>query len=354
MARSIRCNPIPATRILRNTPASHPCGWLFVFLPIPAMPIRSQGTRQGWGPTGTAAMDMRGERNEQRRDHCCRNELHTGAGARAVSGRIDHQDQGEHLRDQEIFWQLQARAGGMRAGTRWIWIYGRAGALFPDWAGVVRKLGRVPTMMDYRLHGRYSSRPLVRHFGGWTHVPAGMLEYSRGERVGDDWKDVLDVVAKHLMERPDWPRASRRTLRRTSGGGTLRPTIQDDEPFYGEPMAETPMVFSPTNEAGVAVLFGAVARDLGFRITRVQNGFPDCEAMLEVEPGRWQRKRIEFEYESRSFLSHGHQAANCNMIVCWRHNWPECPLEVVELKSAVSDRHSAVGERQNSTTDEHG
>ncbi|HKD80791.1 MAG TPA: hypothetical protein VKH81_13925 [Candidatus Angelobacter sp.] len=227
-------------------------------------------------------------------------------------------------------------------------------ALFPDWAGVVRKLGRVPTMMDYRLHGRYSSRPLVRHFGGWTHVPAGMLEYSRGERVGDDWKDVLDVVAKHLMERPDWPRASRRTLRRTSGGGTLRPTIQDDEPFYGEPMAETPMVFSPTNEAGVAVLFGAVARDLGFRITRVQNGFPDCEAMLEVEPGRWQRKRIEFEYESRSFLSHGHQAANCNMIVCWRHNWPECPLEVVELKSAVSDRHSAVGERQNSTTDEHG
>src|SRR5215472_2269521 len=130
MARSIRCNPIPATRILRNTPASHPCGWLFVFLPIPAMPIRSQGTRQGWGPTGTAAMDMRGERNEQRRDHCCRNELHTGAGARAVSGRIDHQDQGEHLRDQEIFWQLQARAGGMRAGTRWIWIYGRAGGAF--------------------------------------------------------------------------------------------------------------------------------------------------------------------------------------------------------------------------------
>ena len=23
------------------------------------------------------------------------------------------------------------------------------------------------------------------------------------------------------------------------------------------------------------------------------------------------------------------------MIVCWEHNWPECPLEVLELKSLV-------------------
>jgi hypothetical protein len=202
-------------------------------------------------------------------------------------------------------------------------------SLFPDWAAVVRKLGRVPTMIDFRLHGRYSSRPLIRHFGGWTHVPAGMLEYGRAEKM-DDWKDVLDVVAKHLMEKPDLPRASRRRL-----GGTLRPIIEADEPFYGPPMAESPMVFCPTNEAGVAVLFGAVARELGFRILRVQNGFPDCEAMLEVEPGRWQRKLIEFENESRNFLAHGHKAAGCNMIVCWSHNWPECPLEVVELRTEV-------------------
>ena len=23
------------------------------------------------------------------------------------------------------------------------------------------------------------------------------------------------------------------------------------------------------------------------------------------------------------------------MIICWRHNWPECPLEVLELKSLL-------------------
>ena len=25
----------------------------------------------------------------------------------------------------------------------------------------------------------------------------------------------------------------------------------------------------------------------------------------------------------------------CDLIVCWRHNWPECPLEVLELSEAV-------------------
>jgi len=22
----------------------------------------------------------------------------------------------------------------------------------------------------------------------------------------------------------------------------------------------------------------------------------------------------------------------CDMIICWKHNWPECPLEVLELR----------------------
>jgi hypothetical protein len=36
-----------------------------------------------------------------------------------------------------------------------------------------------------------------------------------------------------------------------------------------------------------------------------------------------------------------HDPAGCDIIVCWEHNWPECPLEVVELKKAISDLRSA-------------
>jgi hypothetical protein len=211
--------------------------------------------------------------------------------------------------------------------------------LFPDWANVVRKLGRVPTITDYRLHGRHSYRPLVRHFGSWLSVPAGMLDYGREQKLEDAWKDVLEVTAKHLLDAPGPGRRQGRwpgmLQRESASSSMLTPWIQNDEPVYGELMNDAPMIYAPTNEAGVAVLFGAVARDLGFRIARVQSGFPDCEAMRVVSPGRLQRVLIEFEYESRNFLLHQHLATRCNMIVCWRHNWPECPLEVVELSKAV-------------------
>jgi hypothetical protein len=83
----------------------------------------------------------------------------------------------------------------------------------------------------------------------------------------------------------------------------------------------------------VIYLFSAMAERLGFVVMRIKSGFPDCEAMMLVEKERWQQARIEFEYENRNFLRHMHDADECNMIVCWKHNWPERPLEVVELRS---------------------
>ena len=35
-------------------------------------------------------------------------------------------------------------------------------ALFVDWAGVVRKLGKIPTITEYQLHGSYTYRPLYK------------------------------------------------------------------------------------------------------------------------------------------------------------------------------------------------
>ena len=104
-----------------------------------------------------------------------------------------------------------------------------------------------------------------------------------------------------------------------------------DEPMYGAPMMSSPLAFAPINEMAVVFLFGAVARQLGFVVTRLQPEFPDCEALRWVDRDRWQLKRIEFEYESRNFMLHAHDVQGCDIIVCWKHNWPECPLEVVEL-----------------------
>jgi hypothetical protein len=78
-----------------------------------------------------------------------------------------------------------------------------------------------------------------------------------------------------------------------------------------------------------------IAREIGFLVEAVQTGFPDCEAKREIQRGKWQRVRIEFEFESRNFRDHGHNANGCDVIICWRHNWPECPLEVVELQAMI-------------------
>jgi hypothetical protein len=94
---------------------------------------------------------------------------------------------------------------------------------------------------------------------------------------------------------------------------------------------------APANEAGVVLLFGMLARSLGFVVERVGPAFPDCEAKRRVAGGRWQRLRIEFEYRAASFLDHGHDPDGCDLIVCWHHNWPDCPIPVLDLKQLVRD-----------------
>src|ERR1700760_1533470 len=42
--------------------------------------------------------------------------------------------------------------------------------LFVDWAGVVRKVGKAPSMSQYEALSKYSCKPLVRCFGSWRQV----------------------------------------------------------------------------------------------------------------------------------------------------------------------------------------
>jgi hypothetical protein len=111
-------------------------------------------------------------------------------------------------------------------------------------------------------------------------------------------------------------------------------------PLMGPPAKLKGLGHEPVNEMGVVFLFGMIAHLLGFVVEALQMGFPDCLAKLEVEPGRWQHVRIEFEFESRKFREHRHDPAQCDMIVCWRHNWRECPpqIQVLELSRVLAGK----------------
>jgi len=90
---------------------------------------------------------------------------------------------------------------------------------------------------------------------------------------------------------------------------------------------------APVNEMGVVCLFTDYARKHSIRIETIRTGYPDCIAWIKAG-GEEQQVRIEFEFQSRNFRQHKHDPAHCDWIVCWEHNWADCPehLKVIELR----------------------
>jgi len=214
------------------------------------------------------------------------------------------------------------------------------GRLFADWVEVVRALKKIPTVFEYERRSKYSSRPLTRCAGSWNMVAERMKLYAEEHGLDGDFRDVLELVELQ-------PGGGR-------GGATVLSTEEvtarqkDDRPTYGALIGAWGHVYGPTNEGGVIALFGAMAASLGFLILKVQTEFPDCEAVRVAGKDRNRPVKIEFEYESRNFLRHMHDPTKCDIIVCWEHNWPECPLEVIELKKAVSNQRSAFSQSKSS------
>ncbi|MGD9853904.1 MAG: hypothetical protein AB7U20_03045 [Planctomycetaceae bacterium] len=101
------------------------------------------------------------------------------------------------------------------------------------------------------------------------------------------------------------------------------------------------LVYGPVNEMGVVALFAKVGKELGFIIEEVRAAFPDCIARQRCGKG-WERVRIEFEFLSSNFRTHGHESADCDYIVCWEHDWVEAPIPVVSLKDFVANAQARV------------
>jgi hypothetical protein len=163
--------------------------------------------------------------------------------------------------------------------------------LFRDWARVARSLKKLPTMKEYKELSQYSVRPLKTRFVSWNYVPAGLKKFAEEQGLTEEWKDVLEMVHGARAPQPAGPATFAGPFAQTMPG----------QPTYGTPIHVGPLVFAPTNEFGVLFLFGAIAEKLGFKVLRVQPGFPDIEALRMVGKDKLQRARIELEQESEKF-----------------------------------------------------
>ncbi len=210
-------------------------------------------------------------------------------------------------------------------------------ALLEDWGEMVRKNREIPTRNYYRRHGNFGVNSFANHFGPWSSIPDSFRAFAQGK---PEWADVLPLLPepRKILE----PASDNTMSPPSSDLATLNSSVPShtkmpDRQTYGDPIDFRGLRHEPTNENGVIFLFGMVAKELGYYVEAVQAGFPDCEAKRQIGKGKWQHVRIEFEYESRNFRDHGHPASGCDVIVCWRHNWAECPesIEVLELKLVI-------------------
>jgi hypothetical protein len=244
-------------------------------------------------------------------------------------------------------WSQAIRAAGLRPYSLNVRVEDRA--LLEDWGKVVRRnpailrnRARLPRHI-YRRQGKYNPHTLAKRFGGWSSVPRAFRNFAKGKR---EWADIVALLPAHVVRSSVSKDARSRPNEGSPSSITPKPLQHPPlkgRATYGNPTNFRGLLHEPVNEQGVVLLFGMLAKDLGYMIEAVQKGFPDCEAMRQVAPERWQRVRIEFEFESRNFRDHGHQSTGCDVIVCWRHNWDECPeyIEVVELSGVIKSLASS-------------
>lgn len=113
--------------------------------------------------------------------------------------------------------------------------------------------------------------------------------------------------------------------------------------LLGEALDFRGLRFAPIDKEGVIYLFGMISHELGFIIEAFREEFPSAEGKrcLGMEgpdisdQHTWEQVKIEFEYKSSDFQAHGFGADQCDIIVCWFHDWDDCPVEVLELKSTI-------------------
>jgi hypothetical protein len=120
---------------------------------------------------------------------------------------------------------------------------------------------------------------------------------------------------------------------------------------YGPVLDFRGLRHEPINEQGVVFLFGMLAAELGFVVESIQGGFPDCDAKLRRKDGTFEGVRIEFEFKSSEFLRHKHDPSGCDFIVCWIHDWADCPLPVLELSKEVRNSGRPESAQQAAATD---
>jgi hypothetical protein len=204
--------------------------------------------------------------------------------------------------------------------------------LLAEFHRVATDLGEIPTWQRFDSLASISAGTVRKRFHGLQGTLKAYQAWLAANHPESPLVNVLHARSKHELP------PSTLTLQTASARHSW---MKREGVEFGKPLDFRGLRHAPINEQGVVYLFGIVSYELGLIVEAIQSGFPDCEAKrcVDANQDRWQRVRIEFEFRSRNFRDHGHDASQCDLIVCWEHDWPLCPIEVIELRSVIGQLH---------------
>ena len=197
-------------------------------------------------------------------------------------------------------------------------------ALAKDFLRVCTELGRIPTLIQLTRRSHPVSHTFSGKHGGYDTFKRKAIEYLISENVKMQAR-VRAILTEELMG-----------LKMDVSKGCVSPIVA--RPHYqGRTLNFRAFTYAPTCEPDVVQMFGAVADELGFEIIGNRSAFPDCEARRKenADRDRYKKCLIEYEFSSLDYKKHNHPTVGCDLIVCWLHNWKECPIEVLSLEEEI-------------------
>ena len=200
--------------------------------------------------------------------------------------------------------------------------------LFRELLRVCEEIKTIPTTMEFERISKFSiSTYTKKRWGTWEGT---LIEFR-------DWLEENNPKSEFIYQLPEKqkPKIDMSTMVNDQKRNFVWQSKKGI--VYGPPLDFRGLRNEPVNEQGVVFLFGKISEELGFSIEAIRTNYPDCDGkrLIDKNKNLWEPVTIEFEYLSSNFLQHGHKPEYCDVIVCWIHDWVDCPLEVIELKDVI-------------------
>lgn len=118
---------------------------------------------------------------------------------------------------------------------------------------------------------------------------------------------------------------------------TIKPKVKKKEKKKQETINFRGIKTAPVDVEGVIFIFGMICEELSFIIEAFNTEMPCFEGKRRLDGSgkKIQDVKIGVYHKSYDLKTKSGSVTDCDIIVCWEHDWNDCPVEVLELKAVL-------------------